>query len=136
MPKPYPKEFRDDVVRVALNWDAKTTITQIAKVFGVREGTVTKWIRQAEVDAGTKPGTTTDESAEWRELRRRTRLLEQERCCAGRQPICLRRICRQKALPAPKRACRRRDPRGGDVPGIAALPPALLSLAQAAHHRH
>ena len=78
MPKPYPKEFRDDVVRVALNRDDKTTIAQIATDFGVHEATVTKWLRQAEIDAGNKPGTTTDESAELRELRRRTRLLEQE----------------------------------------------------------
>ncbi|GAA4387833.1 transposase [Brevibacterium pityocampae] len=78
MPKPYPKEFRDDVVRVALNRDEHTTIAQIAKDFGVHEGTVTKWIRKAEIDAGSKPGTTTDESAELRELRRHNRLLEQE----------------------------------------------------------
>jgi transposase len=78
MPQPYPKEFRDDVVRVALNRDEKTTIGQIAKDFGVHEGTINKWLRQAEIDAGNKPGNTTDESAELRELRRRTRLLEQE----------------------------------------------------------
>lgn len=63
---------------MALNRDEKTTIAQIAADFGVHEGTVTKWIRQAEIDAGNQPGTTTDESAELRELRRRTRLLEQE----------------------------------------------------------
>ncbi|WP_258771828.1 IS3 family transposase [Brevibacterium aurantiacum] len=78
MPQPYPKEFRDDVIQVALNRDAKTTIAQIAKDFGIHEGTLNKWIRQAEIDAGNKPGKSTDESAELRELRRRTRLLEQE----------------------------------------------------------
>lgn len=78
MPQPYPKEFRDDVIRVALARDSKTTISQIAKDFGIHEGTLTKWIRQSEIDAGNKPGKTTDESAELRELRRRTRLLEQE----------------------------------------------------------
>lgn len=78
MPQPYPKEFRDDVVRVVQNRDSKTTIGQIAKDFGVHEATITKWLRQADIDAGNKPGNTTDESAELRELRRRTRLLEQE----------------------------------------------------------
>ena len=78
MPQPYPKEFRDDVIQVALNRDSKTTIAQIAKEFGIDEGTLNKWIRQAEIDAGNKPGKSTDESAELRELRRRTRLLEQE----------------------------------------------------------
>ena len=78
MPQPYPKEFRDDVVRVALNRDEKTTIAQIAKDFGVHEGTINKWLRQADIDAGNKPGNTSDESAELREMRRRNRLLEQE----------------------------------------------------------
>ncbi|MGO2524541.1 transposase [Brevibacterium aurantiacum] len=78
MPQPYPKEFRDDVIQVALTRDSKTTIAQIAKDFGIHEGTLNKWIRQAEIDAGNKPGKTTDESAELREARRRNRLLEQE----------------------------------------------------------
>jgi transposase len=59
--------------------DEKTTIAQIAKDFGVHEGTITKWVRQAEIDAGNKPGNTTDESTQNCErLRRRNRLLEQE----------------------------------------------------------
>ena len=78
MPQPYPNEFRDDVIRVALNRDEKTTIGQIAKDFGIHEGTIAKWLRLADIDAGNKPGTTTDESAELRELRRRNRLLGQE----------------------------------------------------------
>jgi len=78
MPQPCPKEFRDDVIRVVLTRGSKTTIAEIAKDFGVHEGTIAKWIRQAEIDAGNKPGKTTDESAELREMRRRNRLLEQE----------------------------------------------------------
>ncbi|GEB23236.1 MAG: transposase [Brevibacterium aurantiacum] len=78
MPQPYPQEFRDDVVRVVMGRDKNTTIAQIAKDFGVHEATITKWVRQAEIDAGNKPGNTTEESTELRELRRRTRLLEQE----------------------------------------------------------
>ena len=78
MPAPYPQEFRDDVVRVARTREDGVTLAQIAKDFGVHEGTIAKWLRQAEIDAGNKLGNTTDESAELRELRRRTRLLEQE----------------------------------------------------------
>ena len=78
VPKPYPREFRDDVVRVARNRDDGVTIEQIATDFGVHPMTLTKWMRQADVDDGAKPGRSTSESGELRELRRRNRLLEQE----------------------------------------------------------
>lgn len=78
MPKPFPKEFRDDVIRVAENRDPDVTLAQIAKDFGVHVGTLDKWIRQARIEAGDRPGQTTSEPAELRELRKRNRLLEQE----------------------------------------------------------
>jgi transposase len=78
VPRPYPKEFRDDVVRVARNRDDGVTLEQIAADFGVHPMTLSKWMRQADVDEGAKPGTSSNESAELRELRRRNRLLEQE----------------------------------------------------------
>src|ERR1700742_4787799 len=76
--RPYPREFRDDVVRVARNRDGGVTIEQIAADFGVHPMTLSKWLRQADIDDGTKPGSTTSDSAELRELRRRNRLLELE----------------------------------------------------------
>jgi transposase len=78
VPKPYPREFRDDVVRVARNRDEGVTLDRIAADFGIHPMTLSKWMRQADVDEGVKPGATTTESAELRELRRRNRLLEQE----------------------------------------------------------
>ena len=78
MPRPYPREFRDDVVRVARNREDGVTIEQIATDFGVHPMTLHKWMRQADIDEGTKPGKGTSDSAELRELRRRNRLLEQE----------------------------------------------------------
>ena len=78
MPKPYPQEFRDDVVRVARNREDGVTLEQIAADFGIHPMTLTKWMRQSDTDEGGKPATTTGESAELRELRRRNRLLEQE----------------------------------------------------------
>ena len=78
MPKPYPQEFRDDVVKVATSRPDGVTLEQIAADFGIHPMTLSKWMRQADVDDGAKPGTSRSESAELRELRRRTRLLEQE----------------------------------------------------------
>ncbi|WP_144128352.1 transposase [Catellatospora sichuanensis] len=78
MPKPYPREFRDDVVRVAQARDAGVTVEQIAKDFGVHPMTLFKWLRAADVDAGAKPGVSSSESAELRQARKRIKLLEQE----------------------------------------------------------
>ncbi|WP_415783782.1 transposase, partial [Micrococcus flavus] len=47
MPAPYPKEFRDDVVRVAQNREPGTHLKDIAKDFGISESCLTNWIRQA-----------------------------------------------------------------------------------------
>jgi transposase-like protein len=78
VPKPFPREFRDDVVRVARRREAGVTLEQIAADFGVHPMTLSKWLRQAAIDDGDKPGVTTGESEELRAARRRIRLLEQE----------------------------------------------------------
>lgn len=78
MPKPYPAEFREDVVRVARNRGPGVTVEQVAADFGVHAMTLWKWMRRADIDDGTKPGTTSQDNAELREARRRIKLLEQE----------------------------------------------------------
>lgn len=78
MPRPYPREFRDDVVRVARNREAGVTIEQVATDFGVHPMTLHKWLRQADIDEGATPGRSTGESGELQDARRRIRLLEQE----------------------------------------------------------
>ena len=87
VPEPYPQEFRDDVVRVARAREAGVTLAQIAKDFGVHEMTLNKWVRQAEIDDGSKSGVSRTDSYELGEARRRLRLLEQEnevlRCAAA-----------------------------------------------------
>lgn len=52
MSKPYPKEFGEDVVRVARKREPGVTIEQIAKDFGLHEGTLRKWLRQADLNVG------------------------------------------------------------------------------------
>ncbi len=83
MPKPYPREFRDDVVRVARDRAPGVTVEQIAKDFGVHPMTLFKWVRQADIDAGEAAGTTSDEAQrikaleqENRELRRANAILK------------------------------------------------------------
>jgi transposase-like protein len=71
MPKPYPKEFRDDVVRVAEGRDGGVTLDEIASDFGIHPMTLSKWLRQARIDAGGQPGRTTADAAELAAARRR-----------------------------------------------------------------
>ena len=78
MPKPYPREFREDVVRVARAREAGVTLAQVAQDFGIHEMTLNTWLRTADVEDGNKPGTTAVRDAELRDLTRRNRLLEQE----------------------------------------------------------
>ena len=78
VPKPYPREFRADVVNIARGREPGQTIKQIAADFGITESCLRNWMRQVDVDDGVKPGTTTTEGADLREARKRIRLLEQE----------------------------------------------------------
>ena len=76
MGKRYPKEFRDDVVRVARHSD--TQFAQLAKDFGVSEASIYNWVKQADIDDGVRPGLTEAEVAELRDVNRRNRVLEEE----------------------------------------------------------
>ena len=76
MPKAFPLEFRRDVVAVARKGEAP--LSQIAKDFGISESCLHRWLKLADVDDGVRPGVTSSESAELRELRKRNRTLEQE----------------------------------------------------------
>jgi transposase-like protein len=78
VPKPFPQEFRDDVVKVARSRPDGVTLEQIAADFGIHPMTLSKWLRQAAIDDGDRPGVTTTESAELRQAKKRIRLLEQE----------------------------------------------------------
>jgi len=76
MPKPYPLEFRRDVVAVARKHEAP--LSQIAKDFGISESCLAGWLKKADVEDGVAPGVTPTESAELREAKKRIRPLEQE----------------------------------------------------------
>jgi transposase len=76
MAKIYPDEFRNDVVKVARKGD--TTLTQVAKDFGIGYQTLLGWMKRADVEDGVKPGLKKSELEEVRELKKRNRSLEQE----------------------------------------------------------
>ncbi len=72
----YPPELRERAVRMVSEirgedeseWAA---MKRVAELLGVKTPeTVRQWVRQAEVDAGARPGTTTEETAEIKRLKR------------------------------------------------------------------
>ena len=72
----YPPELRERAVRmvaeVTPNYDSQwAAIGAVAQELGVGSTeTVRKWVRQAEVDTGRRAGTTTEDSAEIKRLKR------------------------------------------------------------------
>ena len=76
MPKPYPREFRENVVAVARQ--GEEGIAQIAKDFGIAESCLRNWLNAADVEDGKRGGPKAQEAEQLRELKRRNRLLEQE----------------------------------------------------------
>ena len=78
MPGPFPKEFLEDVIRVARAREPDHTLRQIAADFGVSESCLTNWLAAADREDDVKPGPTSAEQCELREAKRRIRLLQQE----------------------------------------------------------
>ena len=78
MSKRYPKEFRDDVVRVAQNRGSGVTLVQVAKDFGISMASLNLWLKQARIEEGKRPALSDSELAENSALRKRVKLLEQE----------------------------------------------------------
>lgn len=76
MPKAFPEEFRRDVVAVARK--RESSLAQIAKDFGISEACLHRWVKQADIEDGVRPGVTNAEAAELRDAKKRVRVLEQE----------------------------------------------------------
>jgi transposase len=79
--KPRPRrsftpEFKADIVERCRAGDR--TIGQVARDFDLTETAVRAWVKQTEVDAGERPGLTTEELEELRQLRRENRRLRED----------------------------------------------------------
>lgn len=79
MPKPFPEEFRRDVIAVARKGEAP--VRQVARDFGISEACLHRWLKIADREDGVESEGSSagrDQSAELREAHKRIKLLEQE----------------------------------------------------------
>jgi transposase len=75
---PYPPEFRAEAVRLVRS--SGKLIREIAGDLGIAEQSLRNWLRQADLDDGYRnDGLTSSEQEELRTLRRKVRVLEEER---------------------------------------------------------
>ena len=87
-PKKYPVELRDRATRLAIEArrdpaSAVGAIRRIAEQLGIHPEALRSWVKQAETDAGDRPGTTSSDAEriaalerENRELRRANQILK------------------------------------------------------------
>ena len=79
-PRKYPDELRERATRMTVEarQDPATragAIKRISDQLGMHPETLRNWVRQAEVDGGVRPGTTTDDATRLAELEREIREL-------------------------------------------------------------
>ena len=80
-PSRYSPEVRERAVRMVLEHGPEhpsewAAIQSIAEKLGCRDETLRRWVRQAERDAGARPGLTTTERQRLKELERENRELK------------------------------------------------------------
>src|SRR3954464_12157780 len=79
-PRKYPDELRERATRMAVDArrDPATrpgALARIGQQLGINPETLRNWGTRAEIDAGTRQGTTTDDAARLAELEREVREL-------------------------------------------------------------
>ena len=76
----YSLELRERATRMALEARAdpdrsRGAVRRIAEELGIHPEALRTWVRQAEIDRGDRPGTTTDEARRIKELEKEVREL-------------------------------------------------------------
>ncbi|GAB3214360.1 transposase [Marinactinospora endophytica] len=79
-PRKYPDELRERATRMVVEARRNPAtrpgaIARIGDQLGINRETLRNWVTQAEVDAGDRPGTTTDQAQRLAELEREVREL-------------------------------------------------------------
>jgi transposase len=82
MPKKINQQLRERPVRLVrehrAEYSSTTAAEAVARQLGVGKESVRRWVVQADVDSGVRPGTTSEESAEIRKLKAENRRLRED----------------------------------------------------------
>jgi transposase len=73
----FSDEYKAEVVELCRSSDK--SITEVAGDLGLTVSAVRRWVAQADIDAGRRPGMTREEHAELVQLRKENRVLREER---------------------------------------------------------
>lgn len=78
--KKYPDELRERAVAMVFeirrrDGKGRGEIARVGRELGIHREALRSWVRQAEIDGGQRPGTTTEESRRIAELEREVREL-------------------------------------------------------------
>lgn len=92
MPKKVDPALKDRALRmVAEHRSDYPSVTAVAKAvadqLGIGKETVRRWVVQADIDAGDRPGTSSEESAEIRKLKAENRRLREDNVILRRASI-------------------------------------------------
>lgn len=74
---PYPAEYRAELVRLVR--EEGRSPNELAREFEPSAQSITNWVAQAEIDAGSRDGLSTEDKAELKRLRAENRVLRMEK---------------------------------------------------------